>query len=72
MDLNEIQSVIDDWNAGCTRGQLLDKHDITNEQAFAITHCDEYHGMAAEDMAIRLKNLSPAMKAVEILEVMTT
>lgn len=71
MGVGEIQAVIDDWHAGHNHGQLLDRHDITKEQEFAIIHCAVYYSLAAEDLAIKLQNLSPAMKAAEIIEVMT-
>lgn len=63
-----IQQILDDWNSGFTHGEIKARHNVTDEQDFAITECSS--GLSISEIESRLISLKPGMKAARIMAVM--
>jgi len=63
-----IQEIINDWSNGLTHGEIKAKHNITDEQEFAITLCSDR--LSISEIEDYLKGLRIGMGGNEIRDIM--
>lgn len=64
-----IVQILDDWNNGLTHGQIKEKHNLSDEQEYAITNCS--NGLTIEQIYKRVQLVKPEhTKSMDIEKIM--